>query len=125
MRLSKTQRNFVWATLGTVVSVALLIQGVSGGKVSGQESNSRNLAERSSRGQVALETQLINGLRVAFPQQKVFISNVVQLVNQGKISRSMVNTVYTWSIRRNPRIPFPYFEFAMRALAQRRGVAIP
>jgi len=108
-----------------VVSVALLIQGVSGGKVSGQESNSRNLAERSSRGQVALETQLINGLRVAFPQQKVFISNVVQLVNQGKISRSMVNTVYTWSIRRNPKVPFPYFEFAMRALAQRRGVAIP
>jgi hypothetical protein len=125
MRLSKTQRNFVWAALGTVVSVALLIQGVSGGRVSGQESSSRNLAELSSRGQVALETQLTNGLRVAFPQQKVFISNVVQLVNQGKISRSMVNTVYSWSIRRNPRVPFPYFEFAMRALAQRRGVAIP
>jgi len=125
MRLNKTQRNFVWAMVVTVVSVALLMQGVSGGKVSGQESNSRNLAERSSRGQVALETQLINGLRVAFPQQKVFISNVVQLVNQGKISRSMVNTVYTWSIRRNPKVPFPYFEFAMRALAQRRGVAIP
>jgi len=125
MRLNKTQRNFVWAMVVAVVSVALLMQGVSGGKVSGQESNSRNLAERSSRGQVALETQLINGLRVAFPQQKVFISNVVQLVNQGKISRSMVNTVYTWAIRRNPKVPFPYFEFAMRALAQRRGVAIP
>lgn len=125
MRLSKTQRNFVWAVLCTVASIALLLQGVSGGKVSGQESNSRNLAERSTRGQVALETQLTNGLRVAFPQQRVFISNVVQLVNQGKISRSMVNTVYTWSIRRNPKVPFPYFEFAMRALAQRRGVAIP
>lgn len=125
MPQNKTQRNFIWAVLGTVVSIALLMQGVSGGKVSGQESNSRNLAERSSRGQVALETQLNNGLRAAFPQQKVFISNVVQLVNQGKISRSMVNTVYTWAIRRNPKVPFPYFEFAMRALAQRRGVTIP
>jgi hypothetical protein len=91
----------------------------------GQESMSRNLAENSSgRGLVDFETQLSRGLRTFLPQQKAFISSVVLLVKQGKISRAMVNTVFTWSLKRNPSVPFPYFEFAMRALCRRRGINI-
>jgi flagellar motor component MotA len=95
-------------------------------KAIGQVAGSRNLAENSrNRGLVSLETQLTRGLRTFQPQQVAFVKNVVQLVGQGKISRAMVNTVYIWALRRKPSVPYPYFEFALRALARKRGVVIP
>ncbi len=91
-----------------------------------QEGNSFNSAERlPQRNTVDLEDQLRNGLRVVTPGQLQFVRLVVLSVNQGRLPRAMVNFLYKWALERNPKVPFPYFQFAMRALARRRGVNLP
>jgi hypothetical protein len=73
---------------------------------------------------VELRIQLQNGLRVFLPQQQTFLNTVLAAVDNGLIPRAMVNLVYVWSLRRNPKVPFPYFQVAVRALAARRGVTL-
>ena len=73
---------------------------------------------------VELRIQLQNGLRVFLPEQQEFLDRVLLAVDNGQLPRAMVNMVYVWSQRRNAKVPFPYFEFAMRALAERRGVTL-
>lgn len=74
---------------------------------------------------VDLETQLRNGLRVARPEQVAFVKVVVLYTEKERLPQAMVNLVYKWSLEKNSRIPFPYFQFAMRELAKRRGVILP
>ncbi|MBL8870626.1 MAG: hypothetical protein JNK90_12585 [Planctomycetaceae bacterium] len=124
-RVHYSRRELLGLASGVVVCGALTLALTPFRRITAQEPTSRNLAETGSgRGIVDFEVQLSRGLRTFLPQQKAFVSSVVLLVQQGKISRAMVNTVYTWSLQRNPSVPFPYFEFAMRALARRRGVTI-
>lgn len=124
-RVHYSRRQLLGLASGVVICSAVAVVVAPFRRVLAQESQSRNLAETGSgRGLVDFEIQLSRGLRVFLPQQKAFVSSVVLLVQQGAISRAMVNTVYAWSLRRNPSVPFPYFEFAMRALARRRGVTI-
>ena len=75
--------------------------------------------------QVELRDQLYFGLRTFLPQQQEFLDNVIAKVDSGEISRAMVNVVFVWSRKRNPKIPFPYFEAVMRLLAEKRGVTFP
>lgn len=125
-KVNHSRREWLKLLSGVVTGGLLVLISSMWGRANAQETFSRNLAESNGgRGLVDFEIQLSRGLRVFLPQQKAFVSTVVGLVQQGKVSRAMVNTVYTWSLRRNPSVPFPYFEFAMRALARRRGVAIP
>ena len=93
----------------------------------GQEGNSFNSAERlrGSRNVVPLIDQLANGLRASRPGDIEFLNVVVQRVDEGKLPQGMVNLVYRWAIERNPRVPFPYFQLAMRELSRRRGVTLP
>jgi hypothetical protein len=72
---------------------------------------------------VELRDQLNYGLRVAFPEQQVFVDQVVAKVETGELSRAMVNVVYVWAKKRKPNIPFPYFEYVMRLLAEKRGIS--
>ncbi len=73
---------------------------------------------------VELRIQLQNGLRLFLPEQQDFLDLVLVAVDNGQLPRAMVNMVYVWSLRRNRKFPFPYFEVAMRALAERRGVTL-
>jgi hypothetical protein len=85
-----------------------------------------NNAERlTERNVVSLQDQLRNGLRATTASQMKFIRDVDLYVRQGRIPRAMVNLVYEWALKRNPKVPFPYFQFALRALAKRRGVLLP
>ncbi|MCA9127343.1 MAG: hypothetical protein KDB22_09660 [Planctomycetales bacterium] len=91
-----------------------------------QQLGSNNSAEQlDSLHVVDLEDQLKNGLRVVTPQQLQFVKTVVLYVDKKRIPRAMVNLVYRWSLEKHESVPFPYFEFAMRALAKRRGVLFP
>lgn len=85
------------------------------------QNSTRQFAGRT----VPLEDQLRNGLRVSRPEQAVFVRLVVRAVDDGRLPQGMVNLVYTWALEKNSRIPFPYFQFAMRELASRRGVTLP
>jgi hypothetical protein len=73
---------------------------------------------------VELRIQLQNGLRLFLPEQQDFLDQVLTAVDNGQLPRAMVNMVYVWSLRRNRKFPFPYFEVAMRTLAERRGVTL-
>jgi len=88
-----------------------------------------NEAERNSGIQgtevATLQEQLMNGLRVVTPEQRSYVNQVVDLVDQGHLPRAMVNAIYKWSLQRNPSVPFPYFQIALRALASRRGISVP
>jgi hypothetical protein len=83
-----------------------------------------NEAERMfSYNTVELRDQLNYGLRVAFPEQQAFVDQVVAKVDNGEMSRAMVNVVFVWARKRKPNIPFPYFEAVMRLLAEKRGIS--
>lgn len=92
---------------------------------SGIEGFDANIAEQMlDLNAVELRVQLQNGLRVFLPQQQAFLDTVLANVDAGRLPRAMVNMVYVWSIKRNRKVPFPYFEIAMRSLAERRGVSL-
>lgn len=78
----------------------------------------------SQRGVPSLTDQLSKGLRATTPQQLAFVQVVVTNVDNGKLSRGMVNLVYKWALERNPRYPFPYFQYALTELSKRRGVVL-
>jgi hypothetical protein len=102
-------------------SVSLLVFGI--GSARSQDGFDINEAERMfSYNTVELKDQLTNGLRVAFPEQQAFLDQVVAKVDSGEMSRAMVNVVFVWSRKRNPRIPFPYFEAVLRLLSEKRGI---
>jgi hypothetical protein len=91
----------------------------------GFEGFDANLAEQMLElNSVELRIQLQSGLRVFLPEQLAFLNTVIAAVDNGKIPRAMVNMVYVWAIRRNSKVPFPYFEIALRTLADRRGVTL-
>lgn len=92
-------------------------------KAQAQDSIDFNEAENMfSYNVVELRDQLKFGLRVAFSEQEAFVNEVVAKVDNGELSRAMVNVVFVWARKRNPRIPFPYFETVLRLLAEKRGV---
>ncbi len=84
-----------------------------------------NQAEVSPGEVIRLEDQLMNGLRVVTPEQRSYVTQIVTLVDQGKLPRAMVNVVYSWALKRNPKVPLPYFQFMLQALAERRGITVP
>lgn len=110
-----------WMRWAFVATVTLCILNVSPAQT--QEPYGYNEAEQMlSFNTVELKDQLMFGLRVAFPEQEAFVDQVIQKVDRGEISRAMVNVIYVWSKKHKPRIPFPYFEYVMRLLADQRGV---
>jgi hypothetical protein len=114
----KSSRWLRWALAGT-----LACSGVGLYPAQTQEPYSYNEAEQMlSFNTVELKDQLMFGLRVAFPDQEAFVDQVIQKVDRGELSRAMVNVIYVWSKKRKPKIPFPYFEYVMRLLADQRGV---
>ncbi|QDV22963.1 hypothetical protein [Aureliella helgolandensis] len=108
------------------VALATIVGFVSARVSHAQQGRGSNGAERQSNSHAAsLEDQLHYGLRAVTPAQLKFVKTVVQYVDEGRIPRAMVNMVFTWARERNPRVPFPYFEFAMRELTKRRGTTLP
>lgn len=74
---------------------------------------------------VELEDQLVKGLRLFTAQQKEYVHAVVVGVKNRQIPRSMVNVCYVWSLERNPKYPFLYFQPALRAIGKQRGITVP
>ena len=70
-----------------------------------------------------LQTTLQTGLKARRPQEFAFIAQVVEMVGDGTLPRSMVVTSFLWARKHRP-YPFPYFEFGLRAQAAQVGVQI-
>ncbi len=115
-------RRRIWLTSTLVGALAWITRRPA----PAQEGNSFNGANSLRSGQIApLSDQLNQGLRAVTPAQKRFVSVVVAYVERGRLPRALVNLVYSWALKRNSRMPFPYFEYALRVLAKRRGVTLP
>jgi len=71
-----------------------------------------------------LQQQLESMLKARLPSEFEFIDRVVELVTEKKFSVGMVKSISQWAVRKNKKIPFPYFQRAMRILAERQGVDI-
>ena len=73
----------------------------------------------------SLEEQLINRLHASSDSQRVFLRRISNLVRQQKLDQRLVVAVYHYALQRNPHLPFPFFERAIRFEASKRGVALP
>ena len=71
-----------------------------------------------------LKQELEFGLRARLPHEFTFVNQVVKLVNRGKLPVTMVKSTFVWSRRKNPYLPFPYFERGLRLRATRIGIDI-
>jgi hypothetical protein len=107
------------------VMTGLIVAFSSNVAFSQQGFNPNEAESMMSSNVVELKDQLYFGLRTFRPDQQAFLDQVVAKVDNGEISRAMVNVIYVWARKRNPKVPFPYFEIAMRLLAEKRGVTFP
>ena len=119
----KQKRSLATCTLSGLFAA---LTSFSSGSAYAQDGLNFNEAERMmSFNTVELKDQLYFGLRTFLPEQQAFVDDIVARVDSGELPRSLVNVVFVWSRKRKPKIPFPYFEIAMRLLAEKRGVILP
>lgn len=65
-------------------------------------------------------------LQPRLPEEKKFVSDVVQLVEQGHLPEALVNEAFFYSIQRyGGPVPFPYFERILRIQAERLKAQVP
>ncbi len=72
-----------------------------------------------------LEEQLINRLRATAEDQKAYVRFVVNKVRENQLDVKLVIAVQQYAIKRNPQLPFLFFERALKIEAGKRGVALP
>lgn len=72
-----------------------------------------------------LQEVLTNRLRATTDERQEYIRLVVAKVDQGVFDRGRILAIERYAIRKNPRMPFPYFERVMRLEAERNGVYLP
>jgi len=73
---------------------------------------------------ISLEDQLNTGLKTRRPEETEFVEEVARLVNEGKLPRKLVDSTFSWAVRRRQTYPFPAFERALRLQADRLGVGL-
>ncbi len=65
-------------------------------------------------------------LQPRLPEEKKFVSDVVQLVEQGHLPEALVNEAFFYSIQRyGGPVPFPYFERILRIQGDRLKAQVP
>lgn len=74
---------------------------------------------------VSLEDQLINRLKATTEDRQAYIRLIAQRVDAGIIDKGRVLAFERYAIRKNPHFPFPFFERAMRAEANRLDIYLP
>jgi hypothetical protein len=104
--------------------VMMLVQLVLAGSASAQISPSRAAGVPGPK-VATLEEVLINRLRATTEDRQHYIRLIVAKVDQGVFDRGRILAIERYAIGKNPQFPFPYFERAMRAEAERAGVHLP
>jgi hypothetical protein len=68
----------------------------------------------------------LNQLQPRLPEERKFVSDVIQLVEQGQLSEAVVNEAFFYSIQRyGGPMPFPYFERILRIQGERMKAPVP
>ena len=104
------RRHWLLSTLSTLSTSLLLL--ACGAKLSpGQQP-------------VSLEDRLKSGLKCRRPEEFQFVSSVVALVDQQKLTKELVLGTYQWAIKQRADFPFYYFQYGLRRRAAAIGVQI-
>ena len=104
----------------------LLLAVLSGGLLLSQAAAPEvALAVDNGAGEVpTLKETLDKGLKARLPSEFAFIRRVVELVDNKTLSRKTVLSTFTWARRQSDKMPFPYFQFALRTQAKKAGVQL-
>lgn len=100
---------------------ALVVAGALFVAADGRAQDSSGAA--NPRVQVDLQIQLEKGLKCRRPVEFEFVEHVVELVAEGTLPRSLVDSTFLWA-RRQGRYPFPYFQRGLKVRAARLGISI-
>ena len=68
--------------------------------------------------------RLNSGLKCRRSDEFAFVGQVSQRVRTGQIPEPLVLQTMQWSLKKNPRFPFFYFEFAVKKQAAALGVSL-
>lgn len=71
-----------------------------------------------------LETMLEKGLRARLPEEKIYVAEVCERVEEGQLPVDLVLTTFQWS-RRKSRYPLRYFERVLKMRAAEIGRDAP
>jgi hypothetical protein len=74
--------------------------------------------------QPTLEDRLKSGLKCRRQDEFAFVSLVAQRVRTGQIPEPLVLQTMQWSLKKNPKFPFFYFQFAVQKQADALGVSL-
>lgn len=72
--------------------------------------------------EASLEELLTSGLKVRTKSEKEFIAKVTKLVDEGKLSDSLVKAIFQRARDEHTRYPLPYFTAILQRVAKQRGV---
>jgi hypothetical protein len=68
----------------------------------------------------------LNQLQPRLPEERKFVADVIQLVDNGQLPEAVVNEAFFYSIQRyGGPMPFPYFERILRIQATRLQAPVP
>jgi hypothetical protein len=68
----------------------------------------------------------LNQLQPRLPEERKFVADVIQLVEQGQLPEAVVNEAFFYSIKRyGGPMPFPYFERILRIQGERMKAPVP
>jgi hypothetical protein len=68
-----------------------------------------------------LKEALENDLEARQPKEHAFIAKVIEFIEAGKITESVVRSTYLWA-KKKPRRKFQYFERGLRFRATKLGI---
>jgi siroheme synthase (precorrin-2 oxidase/ferrochelatase) len=73
----------------------------------------------------ALEEMLTKGLKATREDEKLYIKDVVmKMVEDEKLPVSLVYASFTYARKRRPDYPFPYFQYSLKTLANRKHIEL-
>ncbi len=72
----------------------------------------------------SLEERLTAGLKARTPAEVAFCARVAEFVRTGQLPAQVVDSTYLWAVRRGRKYPFPAFQYALRAKAEKLGVRL-
>jgi hypothetical protein len=84
----------------------------------------RRLLSAEPKEQASLEDRLNSGLKCRRQDEFAFVGQVAQRVQTGQIPEPLVLQTMQWSVKKNPRFPFFYFQFAVKKQAAALGVSL-
>lgn len=84
----------------------------------------RRLLSAEPKKQASLEDRLKSGLKCRRQEEFSFVGLVAQRVQTGQIPEALVLQTMQWSLKKNPKFPFFYFEFAVKKQAAALGVSL-